>query len=124
MNHLIGFEPVSERICKIRIKFNFYNMKMIATHASVEEKDDQIKEKFHNSLERVYDTTPNYDMNVVTEDFNAKVGKEQYLAPVCGRYSLHDETNGSGRKMVDFSMGKDLTIKMAVFCVVAPYRLV
>jgi hypothetical protein len=40
-------------------------------------RDDQIKEQFYNSLERVYDTTPNYDMKVVLGDFNEKADKEQ-----------------------------------------------
>jgi endonuclease/exonuclease/phosphatase family metal-dependent hydrolase len=85
-------------------------MTMIPIHAPTEEKDDQIKKQFYNSLERVYDTTPNYDMQVVLGDFNAKAGKEQYLALACSRHSLHVETNDKGRKMVDFTTGKDMAI--------------
>jgi hypothetical protein len=83
-------------------------MTMLSIHAPTEEDDDQIKEQFYNSLERVYDTTSNYDMKFVFGDLNA--GKEQYLAPACGMHSLHDETNDNGRKMVDFATGKDLAI--------------
>jgi hypothetical protein len=32
-------------------------------------------------------------MTIILGDFNAKVGKESYLYPACGRHSLHNETN-------------------------------
>jgi endonuclease/exonuclease/phosphatase family metal-dependent hydrolase len=69
-------------------------------------RDDQIKEQFYNSLERVYDTAPNYDTKVVLGDFNKKAGNEQYLAPTCRMHSLRDETNDNGRKMVISPLGK------------------
>jgi hypothetical protein len=41
MNNFIGFEPVCERTCNIRIKLKFYNMTMISIHAPTEGRPDK-----------------------------------------------------------------------------------
>ena len=37
MNNLSEFEPVNERICKIRVTVKCYNLTLISTHAPTEE---------------------------------------------------------------------------------------
>jgi len=37
MNNLSDFEPVNERICKIRVTVKYYNLTLISTHAPTEE---------------------------------------------------------------------------------------
>ena len=36
MNKILGFEPISDRICKLRVKGKFYNMSLINIHAPTE----------------------------------------------------------------------------------------
>jgi endonuclease/exonuclease/phosphatase family metal-dependent hydrolase len=61
-------------------------------------KEEAVKEESYNSLEKACDTIPNYDMKIIVlGDFNAKVGKESYLYPACGRHNLHNETNDNGK---------------------------
>jgi len=38
MDNLLDFAPVSERICKIKVKLTYYNLAWISTHAPTEEK--------------------------------------------------------------------------------------
>jgi len=38
IDNLLGFEPVNERIFKIRVKLKHYNLKLVSTHAPKEEK--------------------------------------------------------------------------------------
>ena len=47
---------------------------------------------------------PKHDIKVVMGDFNAKVCKEPGLAPNVGKYSLHEETNNNGWRMIDFAI--------------------
>jgi exonuclease III len=110
MDNLLNFEPINEKICKIRIKLKYYNLTMISTHSPTEEKEEAVKEEFYNSLEKACDTIPNYDMKVTLGDFNAKVGKESYLYPACGRHNLHKETNDNRKRMINFAMGRDLAV--------------
>jgi hypothetical protein len=53
MDNITDFEPVNDRICKIRVKLKFFNLTMISIHAPTEEKEDLVKEQFYMSLEKV-----------------------------------------------------------------------
>jgi exonuclease III len=110
MDNLLDFEPINERMCKIRIKLKYCNLTLILTHAPTEDKDEVVKEDFDNCLEKTCDAIPNYDMKIILGDFNSKVGKETYLHPACGGHSLHNETNDNGKRMVKFALGKDLAV--------------
>ena len=48
-------------------------------------------------------------------DFNAKVGKESGVAPNVGKYSLHEETNNNGWRMIDFAITKNTAISSTLF---------
>ena len=87
MNNLLGFEPVNERMCKIRAKLNttvwyWYQHK-------TEEKDEVAKGEFYRSLEKAFDAVPNYDTKTVLGDFNAEVGKD------------------NGKRTVKLALGRD-----------------
>ncbi|PSN43357.1 hypothetical protein C0J52_15566 [Blattella germanica] len=110
IDNILEFEPVNKRICKIRVKLKFYNLTLIAVHAPTEDKTDQVKEEFYTRLEKICDSVPNYDMMIVLGDFNAQVGKESFLYSICGKFSLHEETNNNGERMVDFTQGWNLVV--------------
>ena len=82
----------------------YYNLTLISTHAPTEEKSEVAKEEFYSSC----DAVPNDNMEIVLGDLNTKVGKESYLYPACG--GLLNETNGNGKWMINFAMGRDLAV--------------
>jgi hypothetical protein len=45
MDNLLDFAPVSERICKIKVKLTYYNLTLISTHAPTEEKVEVVKRR-------------------------------------------------------------------------------
>jgi hypothetical protein len=45
-------------------------------HASTEIIIDNVKDSFYEELECVFDKFPKYHMNILLEDFSAKVGRE------------------------------------------------
>jgi len=59
--------------------------------------------------------TPKYDIKIMMGDFNAQVGKELGLAPNIGKYSLHEETNNNGWRMIDFAITKSMAISSTLF---------
>ena len=69
-----GFTSVNERLAKIHIKVKFHNISLICAHASIKEKDDEVKDAFYANLEDLYDKCPTHDIKIVLGDFNAKVG--------------------------------------------------
>jgi hypothetical protein len=104
----LDFEPVNERICKITVKLQYYNMTLISTHTPSEDKYEVAKEEFYSSLEKVCDAFSNYDMKTALGNFNAEVGKESYLYTACGGHSLHNETNDNRKRMVNFALERDV----------------
>jgi hypothetical protein len=51
MDNLLDFEPVNERICKIKVKLKCYNLTL--THAPSEQKGEVAKKEFYSSFEKV-----------------------------------------------------------------------
>jgi hypothetical protein len=49
-NYCMGFEPINERICKLRIRGKFYNLTLISACAPTEDAQDEVKEQFHEEL--------------------------------------------------------------------------
>jgi hypothetical protein len=44
LNKILGFEPISDRICKLRVKGKFHNMTLINIYSPTEDKEEEIKE--------------------------------------------------------------------------------
>jgi hypothetical protein len=39
-------------------------------------------------LEKACDAVPNFEMEIVLGDFKTKIGKESYLYPACGAFTI------------------------------------
>jgi len=59
VDDLLDFEPIRERIYKLRVKLKYYNLIFISTNVPTEESDEVAKEEFYRSLEKVCDAVPN-----------------------------------------------------------------
>jgi hypothetical protein len=44
---ILDFKAISERICILHLKTRFFNTSLINTHEPMEEKEDEIKDKFY-----------------------------------------------------------------------------
>jgi len=110
LSNILRFEPVTDRLCWIRVRGKFRNYSIINAHAPTEDKDDEEKDKFYLELETVYNQCPRHDIKMVLGDFNTKVGKEESNYPYAGRNGLHEECNGNGYKLVQFAAATDMII--------------
>lgn len=50
---IIDFQPISPRLCKLRLKGKFFNYSIINTHAPIEDSTDDDKNIFYQELEQV-----------------------------------------------------------------------
>ena len=64
-------------------KGRWCNIIVLNVHAPCEEKCDELKYSFHQELEQVFDHYPKYQLKILLEDFNAKVGKEYFQTDKC-----------------------------------------
>jgi len=55
------------------------------------------------------------DIKIILGDFNAKVGKESIYKPTIGIESLHNETNNSGIKTIQFVVSNGLNVRSTTF---------
>jgi hypothetical protein len=54
-------------------------------------------------------------MKIILGDFNAKVGRENIFKPMIGNESLHEISNDSGVRVVNFATSKNLVVKSTMF---------
>jgi hypothetical protein len=81
---------------------------VLNVHAPTEDKIYDIKNRFHDELEQVFDKFPKYPMKMLLGDFNAKVGREDIFKPTIGNESLHQISNDNGVRVVNFATSKNL----------------
>jgi hypothetical protein len=62
-----------------------------------------VKDSFYEELERVFDKFPKYHMKILLGDFNAKVGREDNFKPTIGNESLHEISNDTGVRFLNFA---------------------
>jgi hypothetical protein len=60
----------------IIVKGRRCNIIVLNVHAPTEDKIDDIKDRFYEELEQVFDKFPKYHIKILLIDFNAKVGRE------------------------------------------------
>lgn len=115
MKNFIGFEPVNERMCKLRLRGKFRNITIVAVYAPTEEADEGDKQLFYDQLAALVQKIPTYDLTVVLGDCNAKLGKEAYVTSVGGAFSLHDESNENGKLLAQFAAENQMVLKSTCF---------
>lgn len=114
-NRVIGWQAISERMCKIRIKGRFYNYSIINVHCPHEGRPDDEKEAFYTQLEDVYESCSQRDIKIVIGDFNAQVGREDMYKSVVGPHSLHAVTNDNGQRCINFAASQGMVVRSTYF---------
>jgi hypothetical protein len=108
-------EFVSDRMSYIILRGRWCNIIVIKVHAPCEDTSDDIKDRFYEELGRVFDQFPRYDMKILLDDFNAKVGREDIFNPTIGNESSHKISNDNGVRVVNFATSKNLVVKSTMF---------
>jgi hypothetical protein len=114
-NHMVkNSTPINERLCVIRIKGRFSNYSLINIHAPTNDSEEEAKDQFYEQLEQTYAACPSHDKKLVMGDTNA-VGQETVHQSTIGKHSLHESTNETGLRLVDFAAGRQMAIKSTYF---------
>jgi len=64
-------------------------MSIINVYAPTEDKEHAVKEEFYEKIKKTYNTIPRHDMSLIAGDCNAKIGTEECMEKIAGRYTLH-----------------------------------
>jgi exonuclease III len=84
ISKVLGFEPISDRNCKLRVKGKFHNITLINVCALTEDKEEDVKEQFYEELQKTHDRVPKHNVIIILGDMNAKIGKEKNISPCSG----------------------------------------
>jgi hypothetical protein len=84
-------------------------------HALTKDKNDDVKDRFYEELEQIFDKFPKYHMKILLGDFSAQVSKEDIFKPTIGNESLNEINNDNGVRAVNFATSKNLTVKSTMF---------
>jgi hypothetical protein len=108
-------EFVSDRMSYIILRGRWCHIIVLNDHAPREDKTDYVKDSFYEELERVFDKFPKYHTNILLEDFNAKVGREDIFKPTIWNKSLHKIRNDNGVRLIYFATSENFRVKSTMF---------
>ena len=109
------FQPVSERILKIRLKCHLSYMSIISVYAPTNPTDStsesaQPSEIFYDQLQSTLSSVPPSDLLVIMGDFNARVGSDySNWRSVLGPHGI-GECNENGKRLLDFCTSNQLLV--------------
>jgi hypothetical protein len=108
-------EFVSDRMSYIILKGCWCDIIVVNVHVPTEDKIGDVKDRFYEELEYVFDKFPKYHMKILLGYFSAKVGREDISKQKIGNESLHEISNDNGVECSKFATSKNLTVKSTMF---------
>ena len=84
-------------------------------YAPTEKSKEEEKENFYNKLEEEVEKVPREDTLIVLGDFNAQIGKEEYLKQVVGKHTVHEDTNDNGLRMCNMAERTNMIVSSTRF---------
>jgi endonuclease/exonuclease/phosphatase family metal-dependent hydrolase len=112
---LLSFKPLSDRMCKLRIRGKFRNITLISRYVPTEDSPDAIKDELYDPLGQEGEKAHKYDILILLGDFNAKIGRENFIATVAGKYTLHKVTSENGKRLGQLAARHNMFIKSTCF---------
>ena len=104
-NALMGYNPISDRIIRVRLKGTAQNITIIQVYVPTSALPEEERENFYNILQTEIDNTDKSDQLLVMGDFNSKVGRivDSNEKGVVGNFGL-GERNDCGERLVEFAI--------------------
>jgi hypothetical protein len=84
-------------------------------HALREEKSDDSNYRFMRNFSRFLFIFPKYHTKILLGDLNAKVGRKNIFKPTTAYKSIHQDSNDSSVRIVNFATSKNLAVKSMMF---------
>jgi hypothetical protein len=106
-------EYVNDRMSYIIQRGRWCHIIVLNIHAPTEDSSDDMKDRFYEDLERVFNKFPKYYTKSLLGNFNAKVGREDIFKPTIGNVSLHEINDDNGVRVVNFATSQNLKILLS-----------
>uniref|UniRef100_A0A8D8Q0R7 Craniofacial development protein 2 n=1 Tax=Cacopsylla melanoneura TaxID=428564 RepID=A0A8D8Q0R7_9HEMI len=114
-NEIKDVKFITNRISYIILKGKYKSICLLNAHAPTEDKDQDTKAEFYETLDSVMDSFTGHSMKILLGDMNAKLGHEHMYRPALGNYSLHACSNDNGVRLLEFALSKNMLVKSTMF---------
>lgn len=114
-DNIIEYRPISERLAYLRIRAKPFNISLLNIYAPTEKARDEEKDRFYEKLEEELENIPKEDTQLILGDFNAQIGREEYLNQVAGEFTIHKRTNNNGHRVCNMAARTNLVISSTKF---------
>jgi hypothetical protein len=64
---------------------------------------------------KTYDACPRHDIKIIVGDLNVQIGKEGIYYPTIGKHRLHNHSNDSGLRLINFAASRGMVIGSTLF---------
>jgi hypothetical protein len=115
VNLVKNFEPISDRICYLRISRKILYVVFIDCYAPTKSAENNTKDDFYHSLKLTFDKLLRNCITIMVGDLNAQVGREEVFQSTVGKESLHLESNSNEIRLISFATSKYLIISSTQF---------
>jgi hypothetical protein len=112
---LLSFEHLSDRLCKLRLQEKFRNITLLSTYVPTEDSPDAMKDEFYDQLCQECKNAHKYDILILLGDFSAKISRENFIATVAVKYTLHEVTRENGKRLGQLAARHNSIIKSTCF---------
>jgi hypothetical protein len=98
-------EFVSGRMSYVILRSRWCDIVLnVHVHVPTEDKIDDVKDSFYKELECVFDKFCKHHMKILLGDFSTKVGRKDILKESIWNESLHEISNDTGVRVVNFAI--------------------
>jgi len=99
----------------LRLGGKFRNITLVSAYAPTEDSPDAIKDEFYDQLSQECEKVRKYGILILLGDFNAKIGREKFIAAVAGKYTLCEVTSENGKRLGHLAARHNMIIKSTCF---------
>jgi exonuclease III len=85
-------EFVNDRMSYIILRGHWFHIIVLNVHAPTEDKTDDVKDSFHEELERIFNKLAKYKMKILLGDLNAKVGRVDIFKLTIGEKKVYTKS--------------------------------
>ena len=84
------------------------NIIVLSVHEPSEKKSDDLQDTFYEEIEQVFNLLPKYHIETPLGDFNVKLGREDIFRQTIGNYSLHQDSDDTGVRIINLATLENL----------------
>ena len=98
---LLGYNLINEKIMTVQTAASPYNLTIVQVYAPTNAATDSAKDAFYEQLEQVTSQLPEWDIVIISGDWNAKLG----LGNPIGKFAMGN-MNDNGERLRNFSLAR------------------